>query len=63
LYAFISYIRQFFQPINSITQQWNTLQSSIVAADRIGNVLSVEPQIQDTDRPVVLSSQNVRLWH
>ncbi len=60
LYAFISYIRQFFQPINSITQQWNTLQSSIVAADRIGNVLSVEPQIQDTDRPVVLSSQNVK---
>ena len=51
LYAFITYIRQFFQPINSITQQWNTLQSSIVAADRIGRVLAVEPQVADSDRP------------
>ncbi len=47
LYAFINYIQQFFQPINSITQQWNTLQSTAVAADRIGNILSVEPAIVD----------------
>jgi ATP-binding cassette subfamily B protein len=60
LYAFISYIRQFFQPINSITQQWNTLQSSVVAAERIGNVLSVKPDIQDPERPVALSRQDVK---
>ncbi len=47
LYAFTSYIRQFFQPINSITQQWNTLQSSMVAAERIGRVLQEEPAIKD----------------
>ncbi|MCY0889274.1 MAG: ABC transporter ATP-binding protein [Alicyclobacillaceae bacterium] len=47
LYAFISYIRQFFQPINSMTQQWNTLQSSMVSADRIGKLLEREPSIQD----------------
>lgn len=52
LYAFISYIRQFFQPINSITQQWNTLQSSMVAAERISRVLSEEPAIADTDTPL-----------
>lgn len=59
LYAFISYIQRFFQPINAITQQWNTLQSSMVAADRIGRVLSVLPEIQDTDHPVSLVSKRV----
>lgn len=29
LYAFIRYIQQFFQPINAMTQQWNTLLSLI----------------------------------
>ncbi|MBX5437663.1 MAG: ABC transporter ATP-binding protein [Alicyclobacillaceae bacterium] len=52
LYAFISYIRQFFQPINTITQQWNNLQSSMVAAERIGRVFQVEPQIQDPPDPL-----------
>lgn len=52
LYAFISYIRQFFQPINSITQQWNTLQSSVVAAERIGRLLEEEPAIADPVVPI-----------
>lgn len=52
LYAFISYIRQFFGPINSITQQWNTLQSSMVAAERIGRILDVMPTVTDPDHPV-----------
>lgn len=47
LYAFITYVRQFFQPINSITQQWNNLQSSAVAADRISTVLQVTPDVPD----------------
>ncbi|WP_290586920.1 ABC transporter ATP-binding protein [Alicyclobacillus sp.] len=57
LYAFITYIRQFFQPINSITQQWNTLQSTIVAADRIGKVLAVEPDVRDPEDPVDLTAR------
>jgi len=44
LYAFISYIRQFFQPI---TQQWNTLQSTIVSVDRLWRIFSAEPEVQD----------------
>ncbi len=54
LYAFISYIRQFFNPINSITQQWNTLQSSVIAAERIGRVMAIEPSVVDPERPTVL---------
>ncbi|MCL6444722.1 MAG: ABC transporter ATP-binding protein/permease [Alicyclobacillus sp.] len=51
LFAFINYIRNFFGPINSITQQWNNLQSSAVAADRIGRVLQVEPEVREPDVP------------
>lgn len=47
LYAFISYIRQFFQPINQITMQWNTFQSTTVSMDRIWRILKLQPQIQD----------------
>ena len=54
LYAFTSYIRQFFNPINSLTQQWNTLQSSMISAERIGGVLLTKNEIPDPVEPVVL---------
>ncbi|WP_068775221.1 ABC transporter ATP-binding protein [Paenibacillus sp. FJAT-26967] len=47
LYAFITYIRQFFQPINQITQQWNTLQSTSISMDRLWKILSTEPEVKD----------------
>lgn len=47
LYAFISYVRQFFQPINSITQQWNTLQSTFVSVERLWAIFSRQPEVQD----------------
>lgn len=49
LYAFINYIRQFFQPINQITQQWNTLQSTTVSMDRLWRIFRVEPQVTDPE--------------
>jgi ATP-binding cassette subfamily B protein len=47
LYAFIGYIRRFFQPINTISQQMNTLQSSLVATERIAATLREEPDIKE----------------
>ncbi|WP_411345453.1 ABC transporter ATP-binding protein [Paenibacillus sp. WLX1005] len=47
LYAFISYIRQFFQPITQITMQWNTFQSTIVSMERIWRILRIKPEIAD----------------
>lgn len=47
LFAFITYIRQFFQPINTITQQWNTLQSATVSVNRIWSIFDTVPEIQD----------------
>ncbi|WP_054955656.1 ABC transporter ATP-binding protein [Paenibacillus dakarensis] len=47
LYAFISYIRQFFGPINQITMQWNTFQSTTVSMERIWSILSTQPGVPD----------------
>jgi ATP-binding cassette subfamily B multidrug efflux pump len=47
LYAFITYIRQFFQPINQITMQWNTFQSTSVSMERIGAIFQTMPEVKD----------------
>ncbi len=59
LYAFVSYVQRFFQPINSLTQNWNTLQTSMVSAERIGGVLLARPEITDPPVPVALSADTV----
>ncbi|MFC5447883.1 ABC transporter ATP-binding protein [Paenibacillus aestuarii] len=60
LYAFITYIRQFFQPINNITQQWNTLQSTTVSMGRIWNIFSTQPEVADKANPQPVDFANVR---
>jgi ATP-binding cassette, subfamily B, multidrug efflux pump len=47
LYAFITYIRQFFQPINQITMQWNTFQSTIVSIERIETIFQTKPEVEN----------------
>lgn len=54
LYAFISYIQQFFAPINSLTQNWNTLQSSMISAERVNDVLETQPDLRDSEEPAML---------
>jgi len=60
LYAFITYIRQFFQPINSITQQWNTLQATTVSMDRLWRLFSIKPAVQEPERPKPLAAESVQ---
>ncbi|NTU52732.1 MAG: ABC transporter ATP-binding protein [Chlorobiaceae bacterium] len=47
LYAFIGYIRRFFQPISIILMQMNILQASIVAFRRIGRTFAEMPDIAE----------------
>lgn len=54
LYAFISYIQQFFAPINSLTQNWNTLQTSLISAQRVSGVLGTPSTVRDSPHPVHL---------
>ncbi|WP_235941313.1 ABC transporter ATP-binding protein [Paenibacillus puerhi] len=60
LYAFITYIRMFFQPINTITQQWNTLQSTTVSVSRIWGIFSIQPEVTDADAPKAIAPETVR---
>ncbi|WP_098748266.1 ABC transporter ATP-binding protein [Paenibacillus sp. EZ-K15] len=60
LYAFITYIRLFFQPINTITQQWNTLQSATVAINRIWGLLAIQPEVTDQRKPVTIEKAKVK---
>ncbi len=39
LYAFTNYIRQFFEPINDLSEQYNTVQSATVSVERIFELL------------------------
>lgn len=52
LYAFVGFIRRFFQPINTITMQMNVLQSMIVASERIGQTLAETPDILEAPNPL-----------
>ena len=38
----------FFQPINTITQQWNTLQSATVSVNRIWGIFAIQPEVADS---------------
>lgn len=58
LYAFIAYIQQFFQPINSLTQQWNTLQSTLVSGERIGRLFLEQPDITEKSSPRPLPQES-----
>ncbi|UJF31325.1 ABC transporter ATP-binding protein [Paenibacillus hexagrammi] len=60
LYAFITYIRQFFQPINNITQQWNTLQSATVSENRIWNIFSIKPEVPEPLQPIDMNPASIR---
>ncbi|WP_138495969.1 ABC transporter ATP-binding protein [Paenibacillus pinistramenti] len=61
LYAFTSYIRQFFTPINQITMQWNTFQSTMVSMDRIWNIFSTEPAVKEPAPEKAVSLQLERV--
>ncbi len=50
LFAFINYINWFFQPIMDLTEQYNTLQASMVASDRIFSLLDEEIEKEPVDK-------------
>ncbi|SET69288.1 ATP-binding cassette, subfamily B, MsbA [Natronincola peptidivorans] len=47
LFAFINYIKQFFQPINDLTEKYNVLQSAMASSERIFSLLDESPAIQN----------------
>lgn len=49
LYAFTNYIKQFFAPINDLAENYNTVQSAVVSADRIFELLDQENILEELD--------------
>ncbi|MDF2592970.1 MAG: transporter ATP-binding protein [Clostridia bacterium] len=54
LYAFTTYIKQFFEPINDLAENYNTIQSAIVSADRIFELLDQEALLEDLDTGIAI---------
>lgn len=51
LFVFITYISSFFEPIQELSEQLGTLQSSIASAEKIFSVLDVKPEIVSAADP------------
>jgi len=46
LVAMTSYIKQFFEPIGDLAEKYNTVQSSLVSADRIRSLLDDDSELE-----------------
>ena len=52
LFAFISYLMQFFQPIFDLTEKYDILQSSMASAERIFMLMDNEEKINNIKEPI-----------
>ena len=52
LYAFINYVKEFFAPINEIADIYTSIQSALVSAERIFDILNNHEMLEDTEQGV-----------
>ena len=55
LFIFITYISNFFEPIQDLAEQFGTLQSSIASAEKVFAVLDEKPALAEPQDPVTLA--------
>lgn len=55
LYAFITYIKKFFGPINDLADKYNTIQSGSVSADRIFELLDTTEGKEDLEKGISIN--------
>lgn len=55
LVSFYLYIMKFFNPIQSLAEQFNWLQSALASAEKVFTVMDLEPAIQDAPDAIELS--------
>jgi ABC-type multidrug transport system fused ATPase/permease subunit len=67
LAAFLLYLRQFFEPMQDVSQFYNTFQSASAALEKLSGVLEEEPSVAEPTNPTslpqaagALSLQSVR---
>ena len=54
LTAFLLYLRMFFEPMQEISQFYNTFQSASAALEKLSGVLEEEPTVREPEHPVPL---------
>lgn len=59
--AFITYVRRLQQPVNSIAQLLNTIQTMAAAAERIFELLNEEEEVEDVTNPINVYDENGNL--
>jgi ATP-binding cassette subfamily B protein len=52
LVAFLQYVQRFFRPIADLAENYNILQASFAAAERLQGLLGTEPQVVQPEDPV-----------
>jgi ABC-type multidrug transport system fused ATPase/permease subunit len=52
LVAFINYAQRFYQPIQDLTEKYNTLQDAMAASERIFKLLDTEKFVPETAKPI-----------
>ena len=58
LFSFYYYVREFFQPILQIAEEFNLLQNAFASAEKVFDVLDTKPTIQDKIDSISLDSFN-----
>ncbi|WP_411678928.1 ABC transporter ATP-binding protein [Clostridium thailandense] len=54
LYAFTTYIKQFFIPISNMADSYATIQSGLVSAERVFELLDQEAYLEDLDSGIII---------
>ncbi|MCL5971885.1 MAG: ABC transporter transmembrane domain-containing protein [Firmicutes bacterium] len=60
LYAFVTYLSRFFEPVNNMLQRMNFFQQAMVSAERVFQILDnplLAPKPMGTDDPVIWRGQ------
>ena len=54
LAAFLLYLRSLFDPVQQLSELYDTFQSATAGAERVGAVLAVEPTVREAPDPIPL---------
>jgi ATP-binding cassette, subfamily B, bacterial len=57
LTAFVLYVRQFFEPMQDLTQFYNLFQAAAAALEKLAGVLDEKPGVPEPARPVALGQR------
>lgn len=61
LYIFTSYVKSFYEPIQSLSDQFGTLQAAMAAGEKIFTLLDEEPAIRQPEHPQQLIAPKGRI--